>query len=76
MTDASLQWLLNAIFGLAMLSGGWILGRITKSLDQLDSDVRHFPEKYVLKEDYASTLQNIYAAIIRIEEKINGKADR
>ena len=60
------------MFGL----GGWILGRITKTLDQLDADVRVMPEKYVLKSDYIDTLKGIHDKLDKIVEKLDGKADK
>lgn len=56
--------------------GGWILGRISKTLDQLDADVRAMPEKYVSKADYREGFGDIKAALVRIEDKLDGKADK
>lgn len=55
---------------------GWIVGRITKTLDQLDADIRGLPEKYVSKADYRSDLGDIKALLTRIDDKLDGKEDK
>lgn len=64
-----------AVAGMFTL-GGWVLGRITKTLDQLDSDVRIMPEKYVLKADYIDTLKGLHDKLDKIVEKIDKKMDK
>ena len=70
----------QAAFNIAvMLAGGmfgWIVGRITKTLDQLDVDIRGLPEKYVSKTDYRSDLSDIKALLTRIDDKLDGKEDK
>lgn len=70
----------QAAFNIAvMLAGGmfgWIIGRITKALDQLDVDIRSLPEKYVSKADYRSDLSEIKKLLTRIEDKLDGKEDK
>lgn len=70
----------QAAFNIAvMLAGGmfgWIVGRITKTLDQLDVDIRSLPEKYVSKADYRSDLSDIKALLTRIDDKLDGKEDK
>lgn len=70
----------QAAFNIAvMLAGGmfgWIVGRITKTLDQLDVDIRGLPEKYVSKADYRSDLSDIKALLTRIDDKLDGKEDK
>ena len=56
--------------------GGWILGRVSKSLDQLDADVRQMPEKYVSKLDYRADMTDIKDMFTRIMDKLDGKADK
>jgi hypothetical protein len=66
----------NGLVLLAVAMGGWIAGRITRSLDQLDRDVRQMPEKYVAKADYRQDMVDIKALLQRIDEKLDGKADK
>ena len=70
------QVLFNIVMVLATGMGGWIMGRITRALDQLDGDVRAMPEKYVSKADYRTDLQDIKAGLERIFDKLDGKADK
>lgn len=55
---------------------GWIVGRITKTLDQLDSDIRALPEKYVTKADNQAALSEIKTLLHRIDDKLDGKQDK
>lgn len=70
----------QAAFNIAVMLGagmfGWIVGRITKTLDQLDADIRSLPEKYVGKADYRSDLSEIKKLLTRIEDKLDGKEDK
>lgn len=70
------QFLFNIVMGVAAAMGGWIVGRITKSLDRLDEEVRTMPEKYVSKEDYRNDIHDIKDMLTRISEKMDGKADK
>lgn len=66
----------NVLVMICGAMGGWIMGRISKSLDRLDEDVRAMPTKYVSKEDYRSDLHDIKEILNRIDDKLNGKADK
>lgn len=70
------QFLFNIVMGVSAAMGGWIVGRITKSLDRLDEDVRTMPEKYVSKEDYRNDIRDIKDMLTHISEKMDGKADK
>lgn len=70
------QTLFNAAMFVAVGAGGWIVGRVTRALDQLDLDVRAMPEKYVTKTDYRNDLSDIKSMLVRIEGKLDGKADK
>lgn len=77
-STVNVDW--QALFNIAMaVAGGaigWTLGRLTRTLDMLDRDVRALPEKYVSKEDYRSDLGDIKALLVRIETKLDGKVDK
>jgi hypothetical protein len=70
----------QAAFNIAVMIGGgmfgWIVGRITKTLDQLDEDIRALPEKYVSKADYRIDITEIKTLLTRIDDKLDGKADK
>jgi hypothetical protein len=70
------QTAFNIAMAIAGVLGGWVIGRITKTLDQLDSDIRTMPEKYVTKADHRDAMGEIRAALIRIESKLDGKQDK
>jgi len=74
------QMLFNLAVTIAGSLGGWVLGRITKSLDRLDEDVRNMPEKYVFKEDYKSTIKELKILLDqhfeRIMDRLDGKQDK
>lgn len=70
------QLLFNIVMGVSAAMGGWIVGRITKSLDRLDEDVRTMPEKYVSKEDYRNDIHEIKEMLTRIDGRMDNKADR
>lgn len=74
--DFDLQAAFNILVMVSGGMGGWILGRISKSLDLLDADVRNMPDKYVSKDDYRSDIADIKSGIVRIYDKLDGKADR
>ena len=74
------QILFNVTVVLCGTLGGWVLGRITKSLDRLDEDVRALPEKYVLKSDFSQNLEDLRNTIKhgfeRVFDKLDGKVDK
>ena len=71
-----MQVFFNIAVTLVGAMGGWILGRITKSLDQLDKDVRELPMIYVTKVDYRNDLHDIKELLHRIDNKLDGKVDK
>lgn len=70
------QFLFNLAFFFACGAGGWILNNITKAVDRLDADVREMPTNYVSKVDYRSDLHDIKDLLGRIDDKLDGKADK
>jgi hypothetical protein len=52
------------------------VGRVTKTLDQLDADIRGLPEKYVSKADYRSDISEIKALLTGIRDKLDSKQDK
>jgi hypothetical protein len=70
------QTLINAGIAVAGFLGGWVLTQITKSLDKLDDDVKHMPEKYIMKADYYRDITDIKAMLKGIYDKLDHKADK
>ena len=70
------QVLFNIATMAAMAMGGWIVGRVTKTLDQLDADIRGLPEKYVSKADYRADISEIKKLLTRIDDKLDEKQDK
>lgn len=71
-----LQFLVDAIIGIAGGFGFWILNRLTKSVDKIEERMTEFPEKYVSKDDYRTDLAEIKQMLRHITEKIDQKADK
>jgi hypothetical protein len=70
------QVLFNIAVMAVMAMGGWIVGRVTKTLDQLDADIRTLPEKYVSKADYRNDITEIKALLTGIRDKLDSKQDK
>jgi hypothetical protein len=74
--DMDSQSLINIGIALAGFFGGWVLNRITNSLDRLDDDMKKMPEKYVLKDDYRSDISEIKLMLKSIYDKLDHKVDK
>lgn len=70
------QILFNIVVGIAGLFGGWILNNISRSIERLDRDVRALPLTYVTRADYRSDIEEIKMMLNRINDKLDGKADK
>jgi hypothetical protein len=62
--------------GLAAFMGGYILNRITSSLDKLDTDVRSMPINYVTRADYRRDIDELKEICRQIFDKLDNKADK
>jgi hypothetical protein len=71
-----LQTAFNVAMSLAAFMGGYILNRITSSLDKLDDDVRSMPMKYVAKDDYRRYIDHLTDICQQIFNKLDGKVDK
>ena len=74
MDDA--QILFNIVVGVAGMFGGWILNNISRSIERLDKDVRNMPLTYVTRADYRADIDEIKAMLMRINDKLDDKADK
>jgi hypothetical protein len=70
------QILFNIVVGIAGLFGGWILNNISRSIERLDKDVRNMPLTYVTRADYRADIDEIKAMLMRINDKLDAKADK
>ena len=70
------QSLINVAIAIAGFFGGWVLKRITDSLDRLDTDVRNMPDKYLAKDDYRRDIDEIKTMLDKIFDKLDDKADK
>ena len=70
------QILFNVMVGIAGLFGGWILNNISRTIERLDRDVRAMPLTYVTRVDYHKDIDEIKAMLMRINDKLDAKADK
>jgi len=71
-----LQTAFNISISIAAFMGGYILNRITSSLDKLDDDVRSIPINYVAKDDYRRDIDHLTDICQQIFNKLDGKVDK
>jgi hypothetical protein len=70
------QSIVNIGITVAGCFGGWVLNRITSSLDRLDQDVKDLPNKYIRRDDYIRDVSEIKAMLKGIYDKLDAKADK
>ena len=70
------QILFNIAVGVAGMFGGWILNNISRSIERLDKDVRAMPLIYVTRVDYRADIDEIKSMLMRINDKLDDKADK
>jgi NADH:ubiquinone oxidoreductase subunit B-like Fe-S oxidoreductase len=70
----------NLLFMAFMTACGWVLKSVHEAVHTLTQDLKalekEVPEKYARKDDMHLILGEIKGALIRIEEKLEGKANR
>lgn len=66
----------NIAMALVAFMGGWILNRITSSLDRLDRDVRNMPLQYVTRADFQRDIDELKSICRQIFDKLDDKADK
>jgi hypothetical protein len=70
------QTAFDIAISLAAFMGGYILNRITSSLDKLDNDVRSMPLNYVNRVDYRRDIDELKDICGKIFDKLDYKADK
>ena len=63
--------LFNVLVGVSGFMGGWILNNISRSIAQLDKDVRNMPHVYVTKAYYRDDIHHIRRTLDDIFNLIN-----
>jgi penicillin V acylase-like amidase (Ntn superfamily) len=70
----------NLLFMGFMAVCGYVIRSVHDAVQRLADDIKSLekevPEKYARKDDMHLILADIKGALIRIEEKMDGKADR
>jgi len=70
----------NIAFGIAGLFGGWLLRIVWDLQKGLRSDLQalqqSLPENYARRDDFKELVRTLFAKLDRIEEKLDGKADK
>lgn len=78
MTDA--LWWLNHLWVLFAGVGGWLMKTMWDAVQELKRDLHdlevELPREYVAKVDLTSMLSEIKQALIRIEARLDEKADK
>jgi penicillin V acylase-like amidase (Ntn superfamily) len=70
----------NFLFAAFLTVCGWVLKSVHEAVQQLTTDLKtlekEVPEKYARKDDMHVILADIKGALIRIEDRLSGKADK
>lgn len=74
------QDILSAAFSIILLMVGGITKTLWDAVQRLRSDLtaleRELPAQYVHKDDYREDMQDIKSLLVRIDDKLDGKADK
>lgn len=80
--DAILDWqaIANVAGAVIAAIGTWVLNslhiEIRETRDELALLVRELPETYARRDDLRELMSDLKASLIRIEGKLDGKADK
>lgn len=70
------QTLFNIALGAAAFFGGWMVNRLTQTIDRLDQDIRKMPLEYVSKNDYRNDMAEIKESLKDIFDLLRSKVDK
>jgi len=70
------QLLFNLAIGSAAFFGGWMVNRLTQTIDRLDQDLRQMPMHYVSKDDYRADMGEIKESLKDIFDLLRSKVDK
>lgn len=87
MSELDPQWVFNVLFSIVGALGGWLLNNIRDSVRDLRQQDKILTEKvqgmevlvagsYVRREDMQNLSDAIFKKLDRIENKLDGKADK
>jgi hypothetical protein len=74
------QYAFNVLFGVTGALTGWIIHILWSATQKLATDLRtleqQLPETYARRDDVAGALDRIENTVIRIDNKLDNKADK
>lgn len=79
-SSIDLQTWINIIATIAIGVGGWFGRSLWEAVDKLKNDLHQLevdlPSNYIRKDEFADGMKEIKEMLIRIDDKLNGKADK
>ena len=70
------QIIFNLVFAVAGFFGGWILNRLDRTIDKLDSDVRVMATVFISREEHREDTREIKAMLAKIFDRLDLKVDK
>jgi hypothetical protein len=78
--DVDMQTWVNIIATVAIAVGGWFGRSLWDAVDKLKNDLHQIevdlPNNYIQKNQFSDGMKEIKEMLIRISEKLDGKADK
>jgi len=78
--DVDMQTWVNIIATVAIAVGGWFGRSLWDAVDKLKNDIHQIevdlPNNYIQKNQFSDGMKEIKEMLIRISEKLDGKADK
>ena len=78
--DVDMQTWVNIIATIAIAVGGWFGRSLWDAVDKLKNDLHQIevdlPNNYIQKNQFSEGMKEIKEMLIRISEKLDGKADK
>jgi hypothetical protein len=78
--DVDMQTWVNIIATIAIAVGGWFGRSLWDAVDKLKNDLHQIevdlPNNYIQKNQFSEGMKEIKEMLIRISDKLDGKADK
>jgi hypothetical protein len=78
--DVDMQTWVNIVATVAVAVGGWFGRSLWDAVDKLKNDLHQIevdlPNNYIQKNQFSDGMKEIKEMLIRISEKLDGKADK
>jgi len=78
--DVDVQTWVNIVATVAIAVGGWFGRSLWDAVDKLKNDLHQIevdlPNNYIQKNQFSDGMKEIKEMLIRISEKLDGKADK